>query len=118
MLLDLEAKHKLLRLCSAHWKADTFIGQILKNLDLPTKSSKSSNSLDVEGSQREESLPPARVRNLAPMHVAKHTLELSPGPKSPSVSCAQKRTKDGSSLSTQKTTGTKVPSTDGECPIQ
>jgi hypothetical protein len=88
-ILDLEVAHKLLRLCSAHWKADHLIGQALSRR---TGVSTAPDPSDVGDSQ------PA-----APMNAAKRALELSPGPKSPSVSHTQKRSKD--TLSGQKTAG-------------
>ncbi len=82
--------------------------------------SDSHNPLNMKGTQYGEPFPPAQVRNTAPMNMGKRALEFSPGPKSPSVSRAQKRMKDTSesALSTQKTTATNVPSTDCKYSIQ
>ncbi|KAI9430846.1 hypothetical protein H4582DRAFT_2205225 [Lactarius indigo] len=80
-ILNLEAEQKILRLCSAHWKADTVITQ-----------------------------------DVAPMNAAKWALELSPGPKLPSASHAQKRSKDNLLVSGQKTVGVRGVSNESQRP--
>ncbi|KAI9430174.1 hypothetical protein BJY52DRAFT_1200234 [Lactarius psammicola] len=124
-ILDLEVEQRLLRLCSAHWKADNMIGQaFLRQSDAETKAA--SNCMraasmmpdrpglsDAKGSQPSEPLPTAPIQqvwDVGSMNVAKRALELSPGPKSPSVLHAQKCSKDDAVLSRQKTTGPPVPS--------
>jgi len=121
-VLDLEAEQKLLRLCSAHWKADTLIGQVfLRRNDAESRAAlnhaRSASSMpvpsDVKGSQSSEpsfTAPIPQVWDVAPVNAAKRALELSPGPKSPSASHAQKRSKDDATLFGQKTTGSSVSS--------
>jgi hypothetical protein len=53
-------------------------------------------------------LPILQVLDAAPANTAKHSLELSPGLKSPSVSHSQKCAKDDA-ISRQKTTGPIAP---------
>ncbi|KAI9428865.1 hypothetical protein H4582DRAFT_2090797 [Lactarius indigo] len=119
-ILELEAEQKLLRLCSFHWKADAMIGQaFLRRNEIESKAamnrgqapSSGLNPSDANGSQPDLSptAPIPQVLVPAPMNVAKHALELSPGPKSPSVSHAQKRSKDNL-YPGQKTTCPQVPS--------
>ena len=49
------------------------------------------------------------VEDMAPNATSKRPLELSPGPKSPSASHAQKRTKDGATLLGLRTSSSLVP---------
>jgi hypothetical protein len=49
------------------------------------------------------------VSDVAPINVAKHALELSPGPKSPSASRTQKHSKDKTTHFGQKNKGPLVP---------
>ena len=89
-ILDLEAEHNILRLCSAHWKADTMIDQaILWESDTETK------PLTDDTCDMEDPPQPSKpqVSDVVPMKSAKRVFELCPGPKSPSVSRAQKRSK-------------------------
>ena len=99
-ILELEAQHPILRLCSAHWKADALIGQAFlrrnEGSNAATRATSSNYNLadandfqPREPSQRDEGL----VKN------SKRALELSPGPKSPSTSRTQKRCKDKIQLS-------------------
>jgi hypothetical protein len=104
-ILELEEEHKLLRLCSSHWKADMMIGQAFPR----------ANDADVKMEphhEQELSQPPT-----APIpQASKRALELSPGPKSPSVMRVQKRSKDVHSK--QKTTGSMAPPNNREFPFQ
>ena len=118
IVLALEAEQKLLRLCSAHWKADMLIGQALVRWnDKESKAamrhradSSNPNSFDAKHSQ----LPAARVSDSARVNVAKRVLESSPGPKTPSAMHTQKHQKDDAILRT-KTKG--PPSNNRECSI-
>ncbi len=68
---------------------------------------------DVKGSQSSEpsfTAPIPQVWDVAPVNAAKHALELSPGPKSPSALHAQKHSKDDTILFGQKTMGSSVSS--------
>jgi hypothetical protein len=101
VLLDLEAEHNLLCLCSYHQKADHIIIQVLHwrvEAERATKNRMCTNPEPQEPSTA--SIPQA----VAPMNVAKQALELSPGPKSPSASHAQKCSKE-TTVSGQKTAG-------------
>ena len=97
-VLELESKQKLLRLCSDSWKADTMIGQSLlrraggKSAAKGQRSSKSKDSRPLEPSHATAA---SHVWDAAPANAAKRALEQSPGPKSPSTSRVQKRSKDG-----------------------
>ncbi|KAH8985730.1 hypothetical protein EDB86DRAFT_3083313 [Lactarius hatsudake] len=108
-VLDLEAEQKLLRLCSAHWKADAFITKVFleRNKEKVKATTNSTPATSPQFSQSPE--PPTafnpQIREVAPMKATKRALELSPGPKSPSASHAQKRNKDNTVLSGQKTVG-------------
>ncbi|KAH8995850.1 hypothetical protein EDB86DRAFT_3077415 [Lactarius hatsudake] len=116
-ILELEAEHKLLRLCDVHWKADTLIGLIFLQRSLAkSKAAAASNRAHAASSIPPDDtleLPPAPIpqaQDVAPVNVAKHAFELSPGPKSPSALQAQKCSKDGIAPTGQKTTGPPVPS--------
>jgi hypothetical protein len=122
-ILELEAEQKLLRLCSAHWKADAMIGQaISRRNDAQSKSQRerdrSSNPPDPN-----DSWPPApshsipRASDRAPANAAKRALDLSPGPKSPSMMRTQKRSKDDIVHPRQPTTNP-VPSNNSKFLIQ
>ncbi|KAH9008186.1 hypothetical protein EDB83DRAFT_2323319 [Lactarius deliciosus] len=110
-VLDLEAEQKLLRLCSAHWKADAFITKVFleRNKEKVRAATNSAPATSPQLSQSPE--PPTafipQIREVAPMKATKRALELSPGPKSPSASHAQKRNKDNAvpAISGQKTVG-------------
>ncbi|KAH8979001.1 hypothetical protein EDB92DRAFT_1906509 [Lactarius akahatsu] len=102
-VLDLEAEQKLLRLCSAHWKADAFITKKVRAV---------MNSTPATSPQFSQSPEPPiasipQIQEVAPMKATKWALELSPSPKSPSASHTQKRNKDNTVLvvSGQKTVG-------------
>ena len=96
-LLELEAEQPYLRLCSAHWKADNFIGQaFLRQSDSECKR-RAREASSMPGPQKQCDPAPAPsipVSSVVPINMAKRALELSPGPKSPSASHAQKRSKD------------------------
>ncbi|KAH8979593.1 hypothetical protein EDB86DRAFT_3088674 [Lactarius hatsudake] len=116
-ILELKAEHKLLHLCDVHWKADTLIGLIFLQRSLAkSKAAAASNRACAASSIPPDDtleLPPAPIPqawDVAPVNVAKRAFELSPGPKSPSASQAQKRSKDGIAPTGQKTTGPPVPS--------
>ncbi|KAH8991732.1 hypothetical protein EDB86DRAFT_3079591 [Lactarius hatsudake] len=97
-ILELEAEHKLLRLL-AESKAAAASNRARAASSIPPD-----NTLE---------LPPAPIpqaQDVAPVNVAKRAFELSPGPKSPSASQAQKCSKDGIAPTRQKTTGPPVPS--------
>ncbi|KAH9051131.1 hypothetical protein EDB83DRAFT_2522222 [Lactarius deliciosus] len=108
-VLDLEAEQKLLRLCSAHWKADAFITKVFLERN-KEKVKATTNSVPATSPQFSQSPEPPtafnpQIREVAPMKAMKRALELSPGPKSPSASHAQKCNKDNTVLSRQKTVG-------------
>ncbi|KAH9030364.1 hypothetical protein EDB85DRAFT_1891659 [Lactarius pseudohatsudake] len=110
-ILELEAEHKLLRLCYAHWKADNLLGQKLqRRSDAKKKAARAASSIPPDDTSEPFTAPIPQVWDAAPVNAAKRAFELSPGPKSPSASQAQKRSKDGIALSKQKTTGPSVPS--------
>ncbi|KAH8997728.1 hypothetical protein EDB86DRAFT_3076549 [Lactarius hatsudake] len=120
-ILDLEVEQKVLRLCSAHWKADAVVTKVFQRLEAKATAEAEAAAAAAAGFARAPSphsnlsnnlYPPAptasipRHQEVAPMNAAKRALELSPGPKSPSASHAQKRSKDNLA-SGQKTVGTK-----------
>jgi hypothetical protein len=100
-LLDIEAEHNLLRLCSYHWKADHMLIQALHRRVEAERATKNRTSANPEPKEPSTASLP---RAVAPMNAAKRALELSPGPKSPSASHAQKRSKE-TAVSGQKTMG-------------
>ncbi|KAH9008717.1 hypothetical protein EDB83DRAFT_2531487 [Lactarius deliciosus] len=109
-VLDLEAEQKLLRLCSALWKADAFITKVFLERN-KEKVKATTNSAPATSPQFSQSLEPPTAFNpqiweVAPMKATKRALELSPGPKSPSASHAQKRNKDNTVLVTIGLIGT------------
>ncbi|KAH9029176.1 hypothetical protein EDB85DRAFT_2147493 [Lactarius pseudohatsudake] len=112
-MLDLEAEQKLLRLCSDHWKADAMITKVFLQR---AKAEAEANSAPPTSPQSDQSLEPPtasipQIQEVAPMKAAKRAFELSPGPKSPSASHAQKRSKDNTVpvVSGQKTANSTVP---------
>ncbi|KAF8267516.1 hypothetical protein EI94DRAFT_1801601 [Lactarius quietus] len=113
-ILELEAKQKLLHLCSGHWKADTMIGQaFLRHSDAENKWAALRAHAASSSSNFSEPLQamPASIPNMdmaPPFNAAKHSLEMSPGPKSPSATHAQKRSKDETLISGKKNTGPSV----------
>ncbi|KAI9431860.1 hypothetical protein H4582DRAFT_2084322 [Lactarius indigo] len=121
-ILDLEAEQKILCLCSAHWKADTVITQVfLRRNEMDTtgrtgsvhSTSPHSNLSDLPYPLPSvQSIP--RFQELAPLNAAKRAFESSPGPKSPSASHTQKRSKDSALISRQKAMGTR--SNEGQRP--
>jgi hypothetical protein len=94
-LLELEAHNKHLHLCSAHWKADHMIGQVLLNLGdtndttaLTADAGAPSSSLSHSNKALPLELYSAsilQVSDVMSINVAKRALEQSPGPKSPSA---------------------------------
>ncbi|KAH9013656.1 hypothetical protein EDB85DRAFT_2158039 [Lactarius pseudohatsudake] len=109
-ILELEAEHKLLRLCYAHWKADNLLGQKLqRRSDAKKKAARAASSIPPDVTSEPFTAPIPQVWDVAPVNAAKRAFELSPGPKSPSASQVQKRSKDGIAHSRQKTTGPSVP---------
>ncbi|KAH9036407.1 hypothetical protein EDB84DRAFT_1560889 [Lactarius hengduanensis] len=112
-VLELEAEHKLLRLCTYHWKAEALIGQMFRGRSEIEASSRARAAASMPPDDTPD--PPTasipQVWDAAPVNAAKRAFELSPGPKSPSASHAQKRSKDGIvALFGQKTTRPSVPS--------
>ncbi|KAH9077347.1 hypothetical protein EDB83DRAFT_2311863 [Lactarius deliciosus] len=112
-VLELEAEQRLLRLCSNHWKADALIGKMFsaRNEAEASNRTRAASSMPPDDTPSPPTAPIPQVWDAAPVNVAKRALELSPGPKSPSASHVQKRSKDRVvALSRQKTTGPSVPS--------
>ncbi|KAH9077679.1 hypothetical protein EDB83DRAFT_2311388 [Lactarius deliciosus] len=112
-VLELEAEQRLLRLCSNHWKADALIGKMFsaRNEAEASNRTRTASSMPPDDTPSPPTAPIPQVWDAAPVNVAKRALELSPGPKSPSASHVQKRSKDRVvALSGQKTTGPSVPS--------
>ncbi|KAH9017035.1 hypothetical protein EDB85DRAFT_2155471 [Lactarius pseudohatsudake] len=112
-VLELEAEHKLLRLCTYHWKAEALIGQMFRGRSEIEASSRAQAAASMPPDDTPD--PPTasipQVWDAAPVNAAKCAFELSPSPKSPSASHAQKRSKDGIvALFGQKTTRPSVPS--------
>ncbi|KAI9446301.1 hypothetical protein H4582DRAFT_2052374 [Lactarius indigo] len=113
-ILELEAEQRLLRLCYAHWKADVLIGQVFTRRNeaegkAASNRARAASSFPPDATSEPPTAPIPQVWNVAPVNVAKRALELSPGPKSPSASQVQKRSKDGIAPSVQKTVGPSVP---------
>ncbi|KAH9024041.1 hypothetical protein EDB83DRAFT_2320137 [Lactarius deliciosus] len=112
-VLKLEAEQRLLHLCSNHWKAVALIGKMfsVRNEAEASNRTCATSSMPPDDTQSPPTAPIPQVWDAAPVNVAKRALELSPGPKSPSASHVQKRSKDRViALSGQKTTGPSVPS--------
>lgn len=117
-ILELEAEKKELRLCAGHWKAEVMLAQALlrRSSDLEGNAAKSvvSTISDLKAFPPPQLQPPPtappNVRDTAPTNASKRALELSPGPKSPSASHAQKRTRDNTRVSGPKTLSSLVPS--------
>ncbi|KAH9017097.1 hypothetical protein EDB83DRAFT_2528705 [Lactarius deliciosus] len=112
-VLELKAEQRLLRLCSNHWKADALIGKMFsaRNEAEASNRTRAASSMPPDDTPSPPTAPIPQVWDAAPVNVAKRALELSPGPKSPSASHVQKRSKDRIvALSRQKTTGPSVPS--------
>jgi hypothetical protein len=122
-ILELEAEQKLLCLCSGHWKADTMIGQALSRRNDAQSKSQRERDRSSNPSNPNDSWPPEPSHSIpcisdrAPANAAKHALDLSPGPKSPSMSRTQKRSKDDIMHPQQQTTNP-VPSNNSECMIR
>ena len=133
-ILALEAEEPLLRLCARHWKAETMISQaflrrggggteskhdghsiISKPLSaVPVPSSivlKPSSIVPVPSSViPSPAIPMLRdVGDMAANGAPKRSLDLSPGPKSPSASHAQKRVKDNPPVLGLRTSSSLVP---------
>ncbi|KAH9041278.1 hypothetical protein EDB85DRAFT_2139949 [Lactarius pseudohatsudake] len=111
-ILELEAEQKVLRLCSAHWKADAVVTKVFQRIETKAVAAAAGSAASLHSNFSDNLYPSAptasipRNQEVAPMNVAKRALELSPGPKSPSASHAQKRSKDDL-ISGQRTVGTK-----------
>lgn len=118
-VLELEAHSKILRLASAHWKADHMIGQALLNQsDADVDVDVDVDPMAPAAPHLTRSLPnfPSEPSAAFVTHIsdvvpvaAKRALEMSPGPKSPSAVHIQKRTKDASIVAGKKS--------DSECPV-
>ena len=104
-VLEFKAEHKLLCLCSAHWKAEVMICQaFLQQGDADSKAaanqmqcSSQSLPLNVAAGDQPLELPAPKFlqfQDVAPMNTAKCVLEMSPSPKSPSARRAQKQSRD------------------------
>jgi hypothetical protein len=122
-ILWLKVQWTILRLCSAHWKAETMIGQVFlqrsEEANGKTVDPCSASNLGPSEPEPTVSAPPVlQVLNVAPVNTSKRALELSPGPKSPSALQAQKRSKDNAMIFGQKMTGFPVPSNHSMCSIQ
>jgi hypothetical protein len=111
-ILELKEEHKLLRLCSSHWKADMMIGQAFPWANDAEVKMEPHCRPDL--SKPPTAPKPPTMPILQASNAAKRPLELSPGPKSPSVLRIQKRSKDNTAHSKQKTTGSTVPPSHGE----
>ena len=120
-ILELEAEKKELCLCAGHWKAEVMLTQALlwQSSDLEGNAAKSAQSVvstisDLKAFPPSQLQPPPtaplNVQDAAPMNASKCALELSPGPKSPSASHTQKRTRDNTRVSGPKTSLSLVPS--------
>ena len=98
VVLKLEAQHNLLCLCSAHWKADSMLGQALLRREDKTVAQIVRiipSSQDPFNTNKPHPLEPSCIRDVIPANVTKHTFQLSPGPKLPSALRTQKCSKDG-----------------------
>ena len=102
-VLELEAQHNLLHLCSAHWKADCMLGQALlcrrEDKTVAQSACVIPSSHDPFNTNNPHPLEPSRIQGVIPANVTKRTFQLSPGPKSPMALHAQKRSKDGAAPS-------------------
>ena len=114
-LLELEAQHTILRLCAQHWKAEVMLGQsFTRRNDAIRKAARAhsaaptSDEMDLQPPEPLPAVP--RAWDVAPTNASKRALEFSPGPKSPSASHTQKRAKDKTTISGQKTSSSLVPS--------
>ncbi|KAH9025244.1 hypothetical protein EDB84DRAFT_1243747, partial [Lactarius hengduanensis] len=82
-VLDLEAEQKLLRLCSAHWKADAMITKIFvqrAKAEAEAKAKAEANSAPPTSPQSNQSLEPPtafipQIQEVAPMKAAKRAFE-------------------------------------------
>lgn len=122
-ILTIEAQETALRLCTRHWKAEVMLSQSFLRRGGSNAEDKHGRSIALTTSDENPSQPQERLRAVpipklrdmgdaapAPMNAApKRALELSPGPKSPSSSHAQKRTKDHTTLPGLKTSSSLVP---------
>ena len=57
------------------------------------------------------------VQDVPPPNVVKRAYQMSPGPKSPSASHVQKRSRDSARLSAQQAMGPPVPSNTSKCHV-
>ncbi|KAF8264804.1 hypothetical protein EI94DRAFT_1702944 [Lactarius quietus] len=107
-ILELEAQQTILRLYSAHWKADTLIRQMLLqrsetgSKDTPHNVA-SANSAPMAPTDIAPTAP-AKTAPVAPANAAKHVFEHSPSSKSPSAQHVQKCSKDEAASTQWKTT--------------
>ena len=115
-ILTLEVQQKILHLCSAHWKADAMLGQaLLRQSKAEAKAtmnntvSTSSKSFRSDTKVFQPSKPCATfipgVSDIRNTNAMKQALELSPGPKLPSTSHTQKRSKERAMTSMQNIVG-------------
>jgi hypothetical protein len=113
-MLELEAEKKELCLCTGHWKAEVMLGQALLRRNSVTEGNVAKSVLSVPSTsasvkappppqQQQQPTVPPNVWDTVPMKASKQALESSPGPKSPSVTHAQKHTKDNTLLLGQNT---------------
>ncbi|KAF8262989.1 hypothetical protein EI94DRAFT_1704351 [Lactarius quietus] len=106
--LELEAQQTILHLCSAHWKADTLIRQMLLQRSETGSKDTPHNVASANSAPTAPTniAPMARTNTapVAPVNTTKRVFEHSPGPKSPSALHVQKRSKDEAALTQQKTT--------------
>jgi hypothetical protein len=123
-ILDLEAQQTLLRLCLSHWKAEAMVTQLLLRRNeggaKDSASAISPNPFDMTDSQLPVPLRTTMITpacGMAPANAAKRALEFSPGPKSPSASHTQKRSKDDAVPSGRKTASPQGPSGDSKYSI-
>ena len=99
-ILELEAQQPLLRLCSAHWKADTLVGQAFLWRNEGGNVAMCATSLNYNTSDANDFQPlEPPQQDEVPVQTLKCTFELSPGPKSPSALHTQKHCKDNFQLS-------------------
>lgn len=83
------------------------LGQaFMRKSDAENKRARTSEALSMPPPKQPNCAPTQiPVSDVAPINAAKRALELSPGPKSPSASHSQKRSKDKTKHSGQKNKG-------------
>ena len=116
VILKLEAQQMILCLCSAHWKADAMLDQVLlwqseveakapmNDIDSTSSKCPPSKMKDIQPSEPCPVFIP-HVSDVRPVAAMKQVLELSPGPKSPSTLHTQKHSKEHCMVSMQKMVG-------------